>query len=189
MENQQVIPAFEMLLDEIDDVVRGLNQEGAQLLTAEKYDQARVLIEKVEATTAIREQISSLADQWRSLGLKTPQKPVEKKEPVRRKVTKILKKGLRTPNEAFLTPILQALVQLGGSARVSEVLDVVEAMMKDKLNKYDYQTIPSNPKVLRWRTNANWARLTLVQEGYLASDSPRGVWEITQAGRKTLDDK
>ena len=32
MEKNEVIPAFEMLLDEIDAVVMALNEEGAQLL-------------------------------------------------------------------------------------------------------------------------------------------------------------
>ena len=82
-----------------------------------------------------------------------------------------------------MLPILQALVQLGGSGRVIEVLDRVERMMKEQLNKYVYESLPSNPKELRWRNNAQWARLNLVQAGYLASDSPRGIWEISEAGR------
>lgn len=80
---------------------------------------------------------------------------------------------------------MRVVPMLGG--QVSEVLDHVEGMMKDQLNQYDYQTIPSNPKIIRWRNNANWARLVLVQEGYLASDSPRGVWEITEAGRHWVE--
>ena len=183
MQNHEVIPAFEMLLDEMEAVVEGLNQEGAQLLTAGKYDEARALIGKVESINAIREKVQALSEDWRDLGLTAPSKPTDQKETVRRKMTKLLKQGLRTPNEAFRLPITQALVQLGGSGRVSEVLDLVEEMMKDQLNTYDYQTIPSDPNVIRWRNNAQWARLKLVQEGYLASDSPRGVWEITEAGR------
>lgn len=62
-------------------------------------------------------------------------------------------------------------------------MDLAEEMMKDQLNTYDYETIPSNPKVIRWRNNAQWARFSLVHGGYLAADSPRGVWEITEAGR------
>ena len=32
----------------------------------------------------------------------------------------------------------------------------------------------------------DWERYNLVQEGLLASDSRRGVWEITKAGREAL---
>ena len=60
MEKNEVIPAFEMLLDEIDAVVMALNEEGAQLLTAGKYADARALIAKVESINAIRVKVQSL---------------------------------------------------------------------------------------------------------------------------------
>lgn len=188
MPNEDVISAFEILVDEIDDIVSGLNHEGAQLIALGKYDEARALIGKIEAINTIREQIAALSGRWRNLGLKPSQKPVDQKQPVQRKMNKMLKQGLRTPNEAFLTPILQALVQLGGSCRVKDVLDRVEEIMSNQLNKYDYQSIPSNPNIIRWQNNAQWARLKLVQEGLLASDSPRGIWEITEAGRNRRDE-
>ncbi len=112
-----------------------------------------------------------------------PKKAPGKKQPVKRVMTTSLKQGLRTPNKAFKLPILQAVVQLGGSGRVDEVLGRVETLMKDQLNNYDYQPMPSDLRIIRWRNNAAWARFDLVHEGYLASDSPRGVWEITEAGR------
>ena len=187
MENHEVIPAFEMLLVEMEAVVEGLNQEGAQLLTAGKYDDARALIEKVETINIIRNKAEALSEDWRKLGLITPQKLVDKKKPIQRKVTKVLKQGLRTPNEAFHTPILRALIDLGETAQVKKVLDRVEELMSDQLNKYDYETLPSNPSELRWRNNAQWARWRLVQNGFLASDSPRGVWEITESGRAWVE--
>ena len=189
MKEHEVVPAFEMLLAEIEDVVNRLNQEGAQLLTAGKYEEARALIEKVQEINNIRNKVESLAEDWRKLGLKTLQKLVDKKKPTQRKVTKVLKQGLRTPNDAFHTPILKVLIDLGGTARVKKVLDRVEELMSDQLNKYDYETLPSNPNELRWRNNAQWARWRLVQNGYLASDSPRGVWEITDAGRQFLEEQ
>ena len=56
--------------------------------------------------------------------------------------------------------------------------------MKDILNKYDYEPLPSNPKKKRWENTAQWARQTMVYEGLLASNSPRGIWEITEKGRR-----
>ena len=37
-----------------------------------------------------------------------------------------------------------------------------------------------------WKNNARWARQILVNEGLMAPDSPRGIWEITPAGREAL---
>jgi len=43
--------------------------------------------------------------------------------------------------------------------------------------------IPSNSKQRRWENTAQWARNTMVNEGLLSADSPRGIWEITKKGR------
>jgi restriction system protein len=187
MVDRNIIPAFDLLLEELDAIVTHLNQQGAQLLQAKEYAQARVVIAKAEAVLAFQAKVKALQEGWVHLAVPpTPTTPNEKK-PVNRTMVNSLEPGLRTPNEAFHLPILQALIQLGGSGRVSEVLEIVEEMMKDHLNQYDYEAIPSKPSIIRWRNNANWARLKLVQEGYLASDSPRGVWEITEKGQQRLE--
>ncbi len=103
----------------------------------------------------------------------------------KRKVKNKLKRGLRTSEDAFRIPILEALVELGGSASMSQVLELVEKKMKDRLNEYDYQILPSN-NTIRWKNTAQWCRNTMVQEGLLKSDSPRGIWEITEKGVEYL---
>ena len=37
-----------------------------------------------------------------------------------------------------------------------------------------------------WHKEANFARFLMVQEGLLKKGSPRGLWEITEAGRTFL---
>lgn len=98
--------------------------------------------------------------------------------------------GRRTPREAYLRPILEAVLELGGSAHVAEVLKVVEQKMKPLLNDVDYQKLSSGGSI-RWENTANWARYYLVQEGLLASDSEsgRGVWRITEQGKKWLSEQ
>ena len=177
---------IDFLLGQLDAIIPELNKQGAQLMQEKKYDQARQIIAKAEAVVAFQGKVSALREEWLKLAVSATKKSEKKEKPVSRKMTTMLKKGLRTPNDAFFLPILQALVKLGGSGRVQAVLDVVEEIMGDQLNKYDYQSIPSNPKILRWRNNAQWARLKLVQEGLLADDSPRGIWEITEAGRQRV---
>ena len=60
------------------------------------------------------------------MAVPTTKKPEKREKPILRKMTKMLKQGLHTPNDAFHLPILQAPVELGGSDRVQAVLDVVE---------------------------------------------------------------
>lgn len=95
-------------------------------------------------------------------------------------------RGLRTPEEAYRRPLLEALVELGGRAKVAEVLSHVEAKMKGILNEHDYDPLPSNPKQPRWRNTAHWCRNTLVTEGVMKNDSPAGIWEISEKGVEAL---
>ena len=69
-----------------------------------------------------------------------------------------LRKGLRTPTEAYYGPILRTLDEMGGSGKVAEVLDRVGELMKPVLKDVDYEPLASNPDNLRWRNAAQWAR-------------------------------
>ncbi len=130
--------------------------------------------------TAFRTKVVDLQKEWLNI-FATVAPPRARKR--NRKVAERLKRGLRTPEEKFRIPILQSLVDLGGSAPMTEVLDRVERMVTDRLNAYDRSPLPSDPSQVRWRNTARWARNAMVKDGLLASDSPRGVWEITPAGR------
>ena len=98
-----------------------------------------------------------------------------------------LAKGPLTPQREFIRPILESLVELGGSAKRSLVLDSVFQKMKGKLSERDLEPPPSKRSDPRWLKKANWCRLDLVRKHeFLKPDSPRGVWEITDLGRNYL---
>lgn len=101
----------------------------------------------------------------------------------RRTVKSKLKRGLRTPEEKFMKPILESIIELGGSAFMKNVLKLVRNKMKNILNEYDYKPLPSDTKQKRWENTAQWARNSMVNDGLLSSNSPRGIWEITKKGR------
>jgi len=98
---------------------------------------------------------------------------------------KRLPHGEKTPLRAYEKPILQALVQLGGSGPRSSVLSLVEEQMKAYFRPVDLDPISSG-NMLRWCSTANWARNRLRKEGLIKSDSPRGIWEISDEGREYL---
>lgn len=91
----------------------------------------------------------------------------------------------RTPETAFYIPILEALEELGGRGHVQQVIDFIYERMRDRLTEDDLAPLPSGTDV-RWRNNVMWARNDLVRLGLLRADSPRGIWEITDAGRAYL---
>ncbi|MFQ6041788.1 MAG: winged helix-turn-helix domain-containing protein [Candidatus Poribacteria bacterium] len=98
---------------------------------------------------------------------------------------KRLPHGEKTPQEAYEKPILQALVQLGGSGTVDSVLSLVEEQMRAFFRPIDLE--PTSPgRDLRWRNTAKWARNKLREEGLIKADSPRGIWEISEKGREYL---
>jgi hypothetical protein len=72
---------------------------------------------------------------------------------------------------------------------MSQVLDRVLESMKEVLREVDYEPLASDPEMPRWRNAAQWARNSMVKEGLLRSNSPRGVWEISDRGIEFLQDK
>jgi len=92
--------------------------------------------------------------------------------------------GEYTHEYEFYKPILETLIEMGGSGDMRDVLDRVEKRMRPQLGPADYQPLPSGANILRWRNTAQWARNKLKTNGYVKSNSPRFVWEITEAGRR-----
>ena len=107
-------------------------------------------------------------------------------QPVGRLIAGRIRKGLRTPEAAFFCPILQALSDLGGSAKRSEVFLILEQSMRDVLKPIDYHILSSEAEQMRWQNSAQWARNLMVKEGLLQADSPVGLWEISEKGHEFL---
>ena len=72
------------------------------------------------------------------------------------------------------------------AGKVTNVLDRVGQIMKNVLKKVDYEPLSSSPENLRWRNAAQLARNRTVNEGLLKIDPPRGIWEVSDKGRKFL---
>ena len=90
-----------------------------------------------------------------------------------------LTKGVRTPPADFVRPILQVLTELGGSAKIADVLGRVERRLT--LHEVDRELLPSGGEI-RWKNTARFARQQMVSDGLLKSGSRRGQWELTELG-------
>jgi negative regulator of replication initiation len=89
-------------------------------------------------------------------------------------------RGMKTPERAFREPILRALYELGGSGQISEILEKVYVLIRDKLKEVDHQRLASGE--IRWRNTAQWERYNMVNEGLIKKNSPIGTWELTAKG-------
>ena len=92
----------------------------------------------------------------------------------------MLKNNIRGPQFVqFLQPVLDALIELGGSGQPSEVKERIA----DKLNITEEQQVEQNPSgASRFSKNVDWARFYLAKADFIDA-STRGVWSITEKGR------
>ena len=79
----------------------------------------------------------------------------------------------------WINPLLDALRELGGSARPHEVVDLVARKMKVPDQVLDQTNIGG---VSRFSNQVHWARFYLAEAG-LIDRSRRGVWSLTDKGR------
>jgi hypothetical protein len=92
--------------------------------------------------------------------------------------------GSLLPESAYEHPILGALVAAGGRAPAAEVISDVGRALTDELTPLDKEELPNGG--LRWENRAQFTRLKLKERGLIVSGSPRGIWEISDAGRKAV---
>ncbi len=133
----EVLTAFEMLLSAIEDDIDSINQAGARAQERRDYAGASTAIERANRVTTLRDKVVALHKEWESF-VAAPKSRQEKQiTRARRRNLGRLETGLRTQQTAFRRPILQALQDLGGSARTNEVLKKVELFMKGTLREVD----------------------------------------------------
>jgi len=112
----------------------------------------------------------------------TGQKPGPAKD-----VTDLFEDRVFTPTKSYWRPLLKALVESGGHGRRERVIEMVGEKMRSVLHPADYQKLPQSSFV-RWENRVAWQASNMRREGYIKNDSPRGIWEITDAGRKWLNE-
>jgi hypothetical protein len=93
--------------------------------------------------------------------------------------------GSVLPLNAYWIPILQILEDANGEAPANDVIDALETRMGAIFTERDRQPLQSG--AIRWRSRARFARLRMKERGLLSSNSPRGLWAITPAGREFLE--
>lgn len=81
---------------------------------------------------------------------------------------------------AYWLPTLEILEEEGGQAKGSDVIDVLEERIGHLLKARDRDILRMGE--VRWRNRARFARLRMKELGLISSESPRGIWEITEKG-------
>lgn len=194
-----VLTAYEMLLEELDAEIDYLNKAGGHAFAKGDHAQAQAALATVKELISLRSDLRAWGSRLRTLaGATTPAASNQAREgeptragryAARRRSSPsrtIRQRGLRTPEEAYRIPILRVLVEMGGRGQTSTVLDRVYPLVKDRLTDHDHAPLNSRSNTPRWRNSAAWCRKKLCDEGLLRTDSPTGVWEISEKGRQWL---
>jgi restriction system protein len=75
-------------------------------------------------------------------------------------------------------------VDLGGKASKQAVCKWIFPRLKPELGTRDFEAVATGE--LTWENEIAWARDDLVKRGLLEKESPRNLWEISDAGRNWL---
>jgi len=79
----------------------------------------------------------------------------------------------------YFQPVIDSLIELGGSGRPSEVKDLIVDTLEISEEEQSAQIASGTS---RFSKNVDWARFYLAKAGYIDS-SIRGVWSLTEKGR------
>jgi restriction system protein len=180
-----VLAAFEILLEEMETEIEFISQAGAKAFAERNYERARAVLERADQATALREKVAELRAEWENVTPVFTPTGTNAKMNGSQDLSR-LQRGIRTRETAYFKPILQILNQMGGVGEMSEVLERLPKVMKGTLTEIDYEPLAANSEIPRWWNTAQWAHSAMAQAGLLKPDSPRGVWEMTEAGHKLI---
>lgn len=184
--SSSIAAAIGMLLEEIEAEIHMVDKTGSEAFGWHDHERAREALERVTDLAGFRERVAALREEWAGFAAAAAEVQEQGSRETGQPRLGRLGRGLRTREETYCRPIPQALVDLGGSARMEEVLRRIEPLLTGILNNFDHEPLASEPEVPRWRNSAQWARHAMVRGGLLKPDSRRGVWEITEDGRRAL---
>ena len=180
-----ITAALDLLMEEVERQRKCANHAGAEALRDGDLKGAKTSMAQSEILTEFYSKAAALQKEWRRLANTSVLNGGEKSGAGRRNHGK-LSKGLRTPESAFIRPILQVLSEMGGQGKTAIIVARVGEAMRTVLRDVDYETLRSDGRP-RWQKAANWARDYMVRDGLLEPDSPHGTWEISEAGRTRLE--
>ena len=104
---------------------------------------------------------------------------ITKPVPVKRR-----SRGNKLPQKEFRVPLMEVLLELGGSAEVKEIRKALAPKIKPRLSEDDFGLVKTGDE--RWWNATCWERSDLVKEGLFRNDSPRGTWELSEEGRQFI---
>ena len=179
-----VLDWFNGLLEEINNAISAAKETAAQALREDNDDRMRLFVERTIAMKKCMEHVKALRKEWATIEtISIPRKHAIKNK--KASPSTRIKKGEMTPDKDYVIPILGVLEAMGGRGEVKDVISHLYDVMKWQFKPVDLTPLSSSGEN-RWIKTANWARYNMKEGGLLKSNSPRGIWEISEKGREYL---
>lgn len=181
-----VSAALRLLAESLEEEEKRIRNEGSKAMNEGDYDTATAVIDFAKRLLAFQKKVAGLEKEWDDLEDLRDKATPAVQEIVSKRFFGRSKRGDITPQEAYCAPILEILIEMGGSGKTKDVIAKVGPAMKGILKPKDYEKTTTRAKELRWENTTRWARQRMVDDGRLKPDSPNGTWEISQKGRAWL---
>ena len=151
------------LKQSLKECLAEINQEAGRFVSKGNYARTESLVGVAKSVEAFHTDVDALHTRW---------KEIKGQGRV---------KTMQTPLWEYYNPILRALANFNGVARIADLESAVGSAMKDRLTDGDFNTMARGRA--RWQAMIRKARKHMVKEGLLESGT--GVeWKITPQGRK-----
>lgn len=181
----RIAAALKALLNELGVELEWVNQAGGKALHEGDYHRVEEIAVRGKEIKAFSQKVADLHAEWEALSKDVDQ--LQQETPSCHPAwPSPPRKSVGTFREQYRVPMLQALVEMGGRARLREVLDRVHELIKDHFDEYDLEALRSGQ--VRWRSRASGIYHWMAENGLVRDDSPHGIWEISEAGRSFLAD-
>lgn len=173
---------FHTLVDRLDRDARFFRSVAGMAMARGNEDGARRALQRAQQIASLRQRLAEVGDVWNAITDEAAERQATRAQvPGSNAARRFLGRS-----DLYL-PVLRALEILGGAAPLETVLAQVEKLLQGQLTQSDYSSTPSYPITPRWHVCAQRARKALVEMGLLSGESQRGVWGITDAGRRYLN--
>lgn len=174
--------AMEAQLREIARAIDKLDKQGVPVpdaLRAEKTRLAAALSVSTEATQTLNHLADELEELLKDLKDRigrTPEATPAKKARAKRA------KSPKTDRSILRKLIIEGLNDLGGSAHKNELYKLIEKKYEGRFLPGDFDYLPDGKRIV-WKNYSDWEGTLMRKEGLLKSDSPRGIWELSEEHR------
>ena len=170
--------AMKAQLREISRSIERLDKQKVpvpEVLRAEKMRLVSALSSNAEEAPLLADLLVGLEDLLKNLKQQSP----SPSDSITIKTTAQQKPSPKTHRNVLRKLIIDGLVQLKGPVRKNDLYQLIEKNYAGKFLPGDFDFLPDGKRIA-WQNYCDWEGTLMRKEGLLKTDSPRGVWELSE---------